>query len=781
MKVVNGLLMLFLIITLVYPQQVPDLILQKNITEDYIDYLDSMETVFNDTILQSSNDESIMKAYIGIALIQLAKANIQADSSFTAIDSLGNRLENDLSIAIDITTETIYPLITAQNQDEFFDYLINFFNNGDYETFRDSLENLFLSVSQNIENIDSELYKFFNEVDLYFEEVGLSIDSVFNSTTDFDFVFKIMGSAYEDTVFIISRDFFNLLIDIDCIGTKIDSSFNDGFAKMDSIVDVENGDVAPAIVSFRTGLDYISLMIDTVKYMLNHQPFAPLELNVSGLDSLKSFIAEIDTLLGGKEYPIGDESEGKTIKPLAIIENMPGRSFEELFKDFYRAGEDLAYTFGGIFPNGITNNMYSMIKSDAVLYSEDDFEAFMARLDTLLNHWSQEPIESDEHLGIGLIKLIKLLTDENIYADIENVLFYLEQGRIDSLLFYYDWENFNYSAEIKEIRYHIDQYINSGEVTNFVILVKDYDDDGHPYMIDADDNFEFIVLLKPQVKLVVNTVDLICNGLQQIADAAVDFYNEIDKIFILDLNPDELDFSEAESDSDIIAILERANPDFLTLTDYGRQKFIEIGDWLESAFGEISHFFENMHDLSVAVYPYQDDFGIDGDEFEFQMLMAKDITNAIYIDFKEPDSTITIDGERVNLSAWFDNPPTSFLQMWKDYVYGIDSTLGGLFPDRFKVGTVAEKPVPAEFKLSPIYPNPFNPVAFISFDLPKQSHVELTIVNLRGEIVVRLENNRLNAGRKTYIWKPDNLPSGTYICVLKADNRVFTRKLTLLK
>lgn len=139
-------------------------------------------------------------------------------------------------------------------------------------------------------------------------------------------------------------------------------------------------------------------------------------------------------------------------------------------------------------------------------------------------------------------------------------------------------------------------------------------------------------------------------------------------------------------------------------------------------------------------------------------------------DFANPDSTIIIDGERINLSAWFDNPPQSLLTMWKNYVFGVDSTLGGLFPDRC-VSIVDAQSLPGEFCLYPVYPNPFNPVASIVFDLPKSADVKLTIVNLKGEKVEELVNQRMKPGSIKLLWDASRCPSGIYFALLETDGK----------
>jgi hypothetical protein len=94
--------------------------------------------------------------------------------------------------------------------------------------------------------------------------------------------------------------------------------------------------------------------------------------------------------------------------------------------------------------------------------------------------------------------------------------------------------------------------------------------------------------------------------------------------------------------------------------------------------------------------------------------------------------------------------------------------------------------LPQEFSLSQNFPNPFNPSTRITFDLPRPSHVELTVLNLLGERVEVLVDRNLPAGVFGVDWNAENpdgnmLPSGVYFYRLKTDNGITTRKMLLQK
>ncbi len=79
------------------------------------------------------------------------------------------------------------------------------------------------------------------------------------------------------------------------------------------------------------------------------------------------------------------------------------------------------------------------------------------------------------------------------------------------------------------------------------------------------------------------------------------------------------------------------------------------------------------------------------------------------------------------------------------------------------------------------YPNPFNPNTTIRFTLDKPGNVSLTIYNAKGQMISELVNSSLSAGPKSYAWNASQVASGIYYYRLETQNKVFTKKMTLIK
>ncbi|MCD4665979.1 MAG: T9SS type A sorting domain-containing protein [Bacteroidales bacterium] len=84
------------------------------------------------------------------------------------------------------------------------------------------------------------------------------------------------------------------------------------------------------------------------------------------------------------------------------------------------------------------------------------------------------------------------------------------------------------------------------------------------------------------------------------------------------------------------------------------------------------------------------------------------------------------------------------------------------------------------------FPNPFNPTTTISFSIPKESHAELSIYNIKGQKVKTLLNESAVIGKHTVSWNGkdeygNSLSSGIYFYKLKSGVYTTTKKMILLK
>ncbi len=88
---------------------------------------------------------------------------------------------------------------------------------------------------------------------------------------------------------------------------------------------------------------------------------------------------------------------------------------------------------------------------------------------------------------------------------------------------------------------------------------------------------------------------------------------------------------------------------------------------------------------------------------------------------------------------------------------------------------------PLAFTLPQNTPNPFNPGTTISFTLPHDQEVELSVYNLQGELVRNVIQSRMAAGEHSLPFDGSALASGVYFYRLVTQEGVQTRSMTLVK
>ncbi|MEM8486197.1 MAG: PKD domain-containing protein [Bacteroidota bacterium] len=89
--------------------------------------------------------------------------------------------------------------------------------------------------------------------------------------------------------------------------------------------------------------------------------------------------------------------------------------------------------------------------------------------------------------------------------------------------------------------------------------------------------------------------------------------------------------------------------------------------------------------------------------------------------------------------------------------------------------------IPETFSLTQNYPNPFNPVTNISYDLPDDVDVRLTVYNVLGQVVRELVNTRQPAGSYVVPFDANHLSAGIYIYRIEAGAFSSSRQMLLLK
>ena len=111
--------------------------------------------------------------------------------------------------------------------------------------------------------------------------------------------------------------------------------------------------------------------------------------------------------------------------------------------------------------------------------------------------------------------------------------------------------------------------------------------------------------------------------------------------------------------------------------------------------------------------------------------------------------------------------------------FDLDNALVGIGPEELVA-------VPATLSLSQNYPNPFNPSTTISFALPENSAVKLTVYNALGQVVTTLADGQYPAGVHNLKWNGRNangltVATGIYLYRLEVNGQSMVRKMLFAK
>ncbi len=89
--------------------------------------------------------------------------------------------------------------------------------------------------------------------------------------------------------------------------------------------------------------------------------------------------------------------------------------------------------------------------------------------------------------------------------------------------------------------------------------------------------------------------------------------------------------------------------------------------------------------------------------------------------------------------------------------------------------------IPENTILHNAYPNPFNPVTNISFDIKEESFVNLNVYNIQGQLIANLVNSRIATGYHNVSFNGDQLPSGVYVYKIEVNSQSTNTKYQAIK
>lgn len=134
------------------------------------------------------------------------------------------------------------------------------------------------------------------------------------------------------------------------------------------------------------------------------------------------------------------------------------------------------------------------------------------------------------------------------------------------------------------------------------------------------------------------------------------------------------------------------------------------------------------------------------------------------------------------------NPPAGDHTYYVTALYSgdIESAHSNEVPISIGTGSDDDSIVPVNTSFNSIYPNPFNPTTNLYYSVSTAGNVNLSVYNLKGQLISTLVNGHQEAGNYTTLWNgtDDNgkmVPSGIYLTKFESGDYTSTKKMILMK
>jgi len=149
-----------------------------------------------------------------------------------------------------------------------------------------------------------------------------------------------------------------------------------------------------------------------------------------------------------------------------------------------------------------------------------------------------------------------------------------------------------------------------------------------------------------------------------------------------------------------------------------------------------------------------------------------------------PDGCDLCEGHDDSIDADGDEVPDG-CDVCAETAADIDVNSDGCSEDQLSISQVGPA-LPEEFSISQNFPNPFNPVTSITFDVAEMDEVSLIVYDLTGKEVATLVSGTYAPGTYKVEWNAvnnagDGIVSGMYIYRYISSEKAITRKMLYLK
>ena len=139
-------------------------------------------------------------------------------------------------------------------------------------------------------------------------------------------------------------------------------------------------------------------------------------------------------------------------------------------------------------------------------------------------------------------------------------------------------------------------------------------------------------------------------------------------------------------------------------------------------------------------------------------------------------------GKYADMVVWSDDMYSIPLNDLKD-LYVISTIVAGTVHNNPNVGIEHTYEVnnPSGFQLFQNFPNPFDASTQITFEIPERSHVQINILNLKGQIIQTVMDKNLFQGKYKIEYDAGLLSNGIYYLQMKTEKFSDMKVMLLLK
>jgi hypothetical protein len=112
---------------------------------------------------------------------------------------------------------------------------------------------------------------------------------------------------------------------------------------------------------------------------------------------------------------------------------------------------------------------------------------------------------------------------------------------------------------------------------------------------------------------------------------------------------------------------------------------------------------------------------------------------------------------------------------------GVDTSFNHMVEVVGGTANIDENGLPTKYRLSQNYPNPFNPETTINFQTNADSHVNISVFDINGNLVQELVNEWTESGSHRVKFSGHSIPSGIYFYKMTTKGFADIRKMTLIQ